>query len=295
MARKGWFDRLLKKSRDAGMDEEQIEKMRDEALRELPAEAFEEGDEGGDQHVHVHLHNGETHDDDEVPAATAAGAAAPVTREEYDALIQRMDALEAALNDEEDVELEDQDTQDRRRFKLRRGDKMTRDQDMLVPEVRPEMMGTTDLPGIENLNKKTTDSVSLETLWANTIAAAEIIHPGYRVPTFDAKHHPTLTAKRLCALRRGVMTEAVKDTGVAEIVHRFTADADLKLLPCDSVKIAFNATADAIKAERNGGAIRRTADAGGAAAPKVPTNREWNKSAAEFWANQGNGNGAVRH
>lgn len=306
MAKKqGWFDKMLKKFRDEGMDEEQIDKMRDAALHELPGEAFESNDAGldGDQHVHVHLHNGKT--DDEVdpvdpnidPNAADPDQADPAVAE----LAARVEALEQQvaqlLGGEEDVELEDADTQDRRRFKLRRGDalKTTRDEDM-VPDREPDMIGKTDLPGIEDLGKKTADSVPLEALWQSTVANAEIIAPGFRIPTFDAKHHPALTAKRLCALRRGVLCEATKDAATKTIVGRFS-DADPKSMVCDALKIVFNGTAEALKTERNGGVLRTgagdritTADV---AAGKVPSNRDANAIARDFWATQGNG--AIRH
>jgi hypothetical protein len=162
------------------------------------------------------------------------------------------------------------------------------------------MMGETDLPGTEDLNKTTADSVSMDALWASTVAAGEIIVPGYRLPTFDAKHHPTLTAKRLCAFRRGVLAEATKDAKSAEIVRRFVGDSGIPAkMPCDAVKIAFNATADAIRVERNGGAVVRstTGDAArGGDAAKVPSLSEMNANAAKFWHSKaGTGNGAVRH
>lgn len=310
MARKGWFDRMLKKFRDEGMPDEMIEKMRDEMSPNLPAEAMapEKNVEGGSGDVHVHIHPNET-DDDEPGAAAAAAAGGSVSQAEFADLQAQVADLASKLaqlmgNDEEDVELEDQDTQDRRRFKLRRGDKIKRttDEDPPTPEREPEMMGRTDLPGIEDLDgRKTTDSIKLEPIWVETVASAEIIIPGYRMPTFDAAHKPVLTAKRLCALRRGVMCQAANDANTLAIIRRFTADADLKRLPCDSLKIAFNATADAIKTQRDGGLLRTgtdtvvTRDANGNVAPKAaPSLAQMNKDAAAMW-NKNTGNGAIRH
>lgn len=295
--RKGWFDRMLKKFRDEGLDEERLDKMRDEAMHELPAEAFESG-EGGDQHVHVHLHNGETQDDDAPPpdgGGDDGEARLAAIEMRLDKVESSLDALASA--EEEEVELEDQDTQDKRRFKLRRGDaiRRTRDQDPPVPERDPEIVGVTDLPGTADLDKaRTGDSAGMEATWQEALAAAEVIVPGYRMPTFDAKHTPILTAKRLCALRRGCLAEATRDAATADVLKRFTT-GDVRRLPCDALKIAFVATADAIRAERNGGQVRRTADgAGGNQPPKVPTLAEMNRTARDHWA-KGTGNGAVRH
>lgn len=309
MAKQGWFDRMLKKFRDEGLSEEDADKMRDAAMNELPSSAFSKGDAGGgagDQHVHVHLHNKETDDEEPDPMnnpdpnAVDPNQADPAVAE----LASRVDALEeqvaALLSGEEDVELEDQDTQDRRRFKLRRGDalKATRDE-AEVPKREPEIVGETDLPGIEDLDKKTHDSVAMETLWANTLAAAEIIVPGYRVPTFDAKHHPNLTAKRLCALRKGCLGEAARDAATGAVIARFTGGADLKRMTCDAAKIAFHATADALKTERSGATLRRGTEdritLDDIARGKVPSNRDANAVARDFWASQGAGNGAIRH
>lgn len=296
MAKRGWLDRFINKARDAGMPDEDIERMRSEGGDAIPPNAWEEGGEGDQsgQHFHVHLNspNGgdtRTHDD---PDLNNEGGGDMVSREEYDALCLRLDELEQQLaalagNDEEDVELEDMDTQDRRKFKLRRGDKIkVRDEEPPVPEREPEIMGETDLPGIEDLNK-TTDSIRLEPLWQATIAAAEVIVPGYRVPTFDAAHRPTLTAKRLCALRRGVLTEASKDAATGDVVRRFTGDANLARLPCEAVKVAFTATADAIRGA-NGTVLRASATAT-TDAPTVPSLAKMNQNASEFWKGQGNG------
>jgi hypothetical protein len=192
-------------------------------------------------------------------------------------LLQRVEQLEgngggngggSPEDDGEDVELEDPETKDARRYRMRRGKSLRmRDErdEPPIPEREPEIVGETDLPGIEDLDKgmstsdrlrrfRSGDSADMENLWADTISLAEVITPGVRVPTFDARLTPERTAIRLCAFRRQTLDRALKDeftAGVlADMVGIKTGD-QIKSLGCDTVKMAFNATGNALKAHTN--------------------------------------------
>lgn len=306
--RKGWLDRMLRRVEGGEPADKVVEEFRDA----LPDDALLDrgdtvkGSDDNDQHIHIHLNSKGKADDEEDPDVTGgeAGGEGELTLEGLaQEVAQLKKQLAALMSDEEhEVELEGENedgTRDARRYIMRRGSRLkTHDEENPVPERTPEMMGETDLPGIEDLNNRTTDSVSMETLWRNTIAAAEILVPGIRVPTFDAKHHPTLTAKRLCGFRRSTV-EAAFDNAVAKTVIRsFVGDnkAMLKKLPCDTVKACFQMASDAVRAKNNGVVRPSTAtgDAGGVYVPsRVMTPADINKLHREHYK-PGSGNGAVR-
>jgi hypothetical protein len=272
-----WLDKMLGRVRDADSLDE-ARKVLDDYID--PTTGMRKDDDNdGDQHIHLHLGGkGESNDADPDPD-DMGGEPGDTNVAQLAARVEKLEQIVANLQgEEEDVELEDPDTQDARRFKLRRGSKMKRtgDQgDVPVPERREEIVGETDLPGIQDLDKrvptgdrlktylkKTRDSADQEDLWKETVAAAEIIQPGVRVPTFDARLQPDRTAERLCSFRRRVMDSAFSDQDTATLVKSTLgiSQTDLKVLPCDSVKMAFLSTAAAIRSHNNGAQMRRTAD-----------------------------------
>lgn len=322
-----WIDKMMGRIREAPtMDSARL------AVKDYLDPATGEKREGvdGDNDTHIHLHmngkggeGGGAMDDDPGLDPGANGEPDPGDLAAQVAeLTQRVDQLEAMMSDEEDVELEGENedgTKDARRFKLRRGTKLsTRDEDIPVPERREDIIGETDLPGTEDLDKRmptatadqkrrarsnmlrTRDSADQEDLWTETVAAAEIIVPGFKVPTFDARLPMIRTAERLCAIRRRVLTEAFKDDTasavIADVVGIKTADA-LKPLACDTVKMAFHAAANAMRSHNTAGATRtavgtaRTGDNTGKKGP--PSIAEMNKQAREMWSREKT-NGAAR-
>jgi hypothetical protein len=332
---------FVRQVRDAD-GEEEAERIARENLSRLDPEAREDETRGNvrdetGSHTHIYLPGGGPagavrtgRDDVEIPenGGGATGGADPTLAD----LAQRVAALEELIeqllgNNEEDVELEDPATQDARRFKLRRGKAMrSRDEDD-VPVRRPDMIGATDLPGLEDLDERmargTTsganvtgdrrrtgdrrmlDSADMEDKWDELVANAEVITPGFRVGTFDARLTPDRTAERMCAGRRRCLGEGFAKEEIARLISDTTGlktrDAVMdKRLSCDSVKMAFTAVAAAIRDRNNGAATRRTADVDAAARangsgqrPKVPTLAEMNAQSKEFWKAR-DGNGAVR-
>lgn len=319
---------FVRKVRDAE-GEEEARKIAEENLSSMSPEGHPDdkreavGDQGS--HTHIYLGGneggpgaGRQRDDVELPGGGGGGADPDIAD-----LAQRVAALEELMeqlvsSEEEDVQLEDPKTQDARMFKLRRGSKIRRVGDELdVPERRPEIMGETDLPGLEDLDernnrtgdrrRRVTDSADLEENWQQLVTNAEIIVPGFKVGTFDARLAPERTAERMCAARRRVMDKALSDVEIAKLVTEHTGlrtrdEVQSKTLSCDSVKMAFNATAAAIRAKTNGGQVARSVDTGagagggnGAGAGKTPTIAEIQKRHTEYWNRElGQGNGAIR-
>jgi hypothetical protein len=333
-----WLDRMVRRVRDATTTDEAMAVTRDYLDPNTGQEVG--GGPGGDQDTHIHLHmngkgeeggggmatdqgppmNGNGGD----PNGGAGGGAPDLTQlaARIAALEEQVQALMSGDSDEEDVELQDPDTQDARRFKMRRRSALrTGDEgpEVPVPErLGEDMVGETDLPGLEDLKQgstgsdtsdsrrrrvriaRTRDSMEQEDLWSDLVASAEIIAPGTRIPTFDARLPMASTAERLCKYRRLVMEKAFKDSDTAQIIHDTvgiqTFDG-IKPLGCDSVKMAFNAVASAMASRNNGRTVRTAAaqptrDGGQRSGP--PSIAKMNQEAREFWSNQRT-NGSTRH
>jgi hypothetical protein len=242
--------------------------------------------ENGDQHIHLHLDKGggggaAAGDDD--PPIDVGGGGTPDIQQLAAAvaeLLQRVEQLESGggqeEDDGEDVELEDPETKDARRYRMRRGRSLrVRDEEPPVPErLSPEnMLGETDLPAtdVDKLKEspigdkmrrwRSGDSADMEDLWSDTISLAEIITPGVRVPTFDARLTPERTAIRLCAFRRQTLDRALKDdftSGVLSDLVGIKTNDQIKNLGCDTVKMAFNAVGNGLKSQFNNRQMTRS-------------------------------------
>lgn len=256
-----WLDQMISKVRNADSDAD-LAQIKDEFNSKLTA------DESGN-HIHIHTGGGKGSSVDEDPSDLPPPDPDPDNDADLEMRIETLESQVAQLMDmlsdsEEEVELEEPATKDARRFVMRRGKKMkARDADPdNVPERRPEMIGETDLPGIEDLDVRVAraqDSINQEDLWQDTIAQASIIVPGVRVPTFDARLPATRTAVRLCSFRRQTMDKAFDQEGTRAIITNLvgikTKDSISKM-PCDTLKLAFNATANALKMQNNNSIVR---------------------------------------
>jgi hypothetical protein len=133
---------------------------------------------------------------------------------------------------------------------------------------------------------KTRDSAGLATSFQDTIARAEILSPGVKVPTFDAKMERKKTRDALCAFRRKVLDKAyATDEGKAAIDPLLAGRTLVtSKLTCDAASILFTAASENMKAVNraatsSSGKIRAN-DTG---AVKVPSIAEINKLNADAW------------
>lgn len=121
----------------------------------------------------------------------------------------------------------------------------------------------------------TNDSASLLAEFQDAKSRAEILSPGVKLPTFDAKADGKKTADSICALRRRALRAALTNDN-ADLVRAITGDADVLKMDCAAAKMAFHAASELVK-QKNKSAKTTTADT------KVVT-KDINQIHADFWA-----------
>ena len=107
-----------------------------------------------------------------------------------------------------------------------------------------------------------------------TKARAEILCPGVKLPTMDAKATQKQVSDALCALRRSALTGALSgdhSDAVAEIL----GGAEIKKMSCDALTAAFNGAAAVVKAARTKPGVTND----------QPKHKDINARNKEFWAN----------
>lgn len=132
---------------------------------------------------------------------------------------------------------------------------------------------------------KTGDSASLHSEFTDTVARAEILAPGVKLPTFDAKADKKKTSDSMCALRRKAMGIAFKDDAKRPHFSPFltTDSPDFTTMSCDAVKLIFNGTSELAKIGNNrGNATRDTGERQAA----TTTIADINKRNQEYWSNR---------
>ncbi|WP_448952140.1 DUF2213 domain-containing protein [Labrys neptuniae] len=139
----------------------------------------------------------------------------------------------------------------------------------------------------KNKEGRTTDSVSLRAEFQDTVARAEILSPGIKLPTFDAKTERKKTSDTICALRRKALKAAFAKDETRKHVAPFVAgdSPDFSKLTCDAARLAFIGASELAKSANNAAVAPRgfaTADAG-----MRDSIKDMNKRNAEFW-NGGN-------
>jgi uncharacterized protein len=116
--------------------------------------------------------------------------------------------------------------------------------------------GTTVLSGFEmeappgtqqNDLRRARDSALFEDSFSETVALAEIIVPGIRLPTFDRAAPPKQTFDQLCAFRAGVLDLAFAQPATRDLVEQLTGGrfSEARKMTCDSVRVLFRAVGDA--------------------------------------------------
>lgn len=126
----------------------------------------------------------------------------------------------------------------------------------------------------ESEGQMTNDSAHILEL-KSTIALAEILAPGIKIPTADAKMEVKQVQDAACLLRRRALRRAMTGDKAA-IVKKFVGDTDLKAATCDAVSVMFRLAAENVRDSNNGKVVSSQQMDGGL--------REKNKSVSEMIA-----------
>jgi hypothetical protein len=238
---------------------------------------LEEVPETGKTETHVHVHTRdeeegkesewEEHEEKEKKTHDAirdavADAVKPI-KDGLDALDARMAKVEDAIGDEDKEEEEDEEEGEKEEEKYEK----TKD----------------ELPGLNKVAVlKLKDSKAFEKSFQETVALAEVIQPGVKIPTFDAAAAPGKTVDVICQFRRRTLDRAYDEQSeVKEFMDGVLAGRDFKTYDCGGVRTVFQAVG-AFKKKANNGP--QTSDSYGAKPlGKVASLAELNAKNREFY------------
>ncbi|HIE5995701.1 TPA: DUF2213 domain-containing protein [Burkholderia cepacia] len=241
-----------------------------EAFEKVASEMTgDEGGEGGDGQPQIHIHMPGTGADPK--AAVSATGDDGVGGGEGDPLKQVLDAIQAT-NGKIDA-LADRVT------KLEGGGTQTGDGDGDDDDL--DGTGTMDNDGAgegddDKTGARTGDSTALRDQFQDALSRAEILAPGVRLPTFDAKVARKKTVDAICVLRRRALRAALENEN-AELVKSVVGGANVASMTCDSVTAFFNAASEVVRGKNSGMTQRRTNDSTQA------ERKDINAIHAEFW------------
>ena len=247
-------------------------KARDEAA--LNTALDEEPDETASG-VHVHLHqggeaNGEAKEGDQGggvaldPAQLETAVATIHALEEqmiaqgaemdevWDAIGRGADSVADAFPQRDARRSRDRKGRDQKADKDDTGDAGNRDDFPGAPGSggNRSILGPLELeapPGTQTADlRRARDSALFEDSFAETVAQAEIIIPGVRLPTFDRAAAPRKTVYAICALRTRVLDQAFAQPETRELIEQITGGrfASAKTMACDAARMLFRAVAD---------------------------------------------------
>jgi hypothetical protein len=121
------------------------------------------------------------------------------------------------------------------------------------------------------------DSAALVAAFADTLARAEILVPGVKPPTLDAKTDPKQTQDAICAFQKKVVQQAATGDH-KELIAPLVAGVKFENMTCDAARILFTSASELVRRANNG---RVAATAGSfrdrSTGPEVPTPRTLNE------------------
>lgn len=241
-------------------DEAEIEKLDKEAKDALedPAAAAAAG---GDEHTHVHVHT--AGDDTGIIAGASSG---PNGAQVYDAKAteSRFKGIEDSL--------------------AAIKDKLGMNMDAEAEEALEEAIGDEVAPAMKDHARRARDSAPLAESFQATLAGAEILAPGIRVPAFDRAADKTKTYDSICRLRKTALDLAYHQPEMRGVLEDLNGGRVVTTdgMTCAAAHTLFNAAVAMKKTLNNGGTgVQRTNDAGG---NKPLTLADLNKRNSERWA-----------
>jgi hypothetical protein len=281
---------------------------------DAPIEAKTTSDNNG---MHIHLHNGggaTSMGGDEGGAPPSFGgedpAADPAGGGGMQEILQRIEALERAIailaqeNGEEMGETPEEENAppggDRRtvdrggRGRVRDEAPTAPDTDMPDDAPREDTGGPTEEGRLTGDRRRASvgDSTSLSGPWQELLSRAEVLAPGIRMPTFDAKASARSTQDAMCGFRRKVLNEALKEDDTRDVIENIhEGRPELRQMTCDAVKTLFNAASSMVQQANSKRAVAHVQD--GVNYRDMPGNKNMqatvqgiNQKNADFWAKQ---------
>ena len=268
------------------------QKVKDAEAELAGLETQEEEEAGGATHIHVHVGQGQqagaanTDDAEEDPQDPEAKEN-PTMDDDVDARFKSLEDGHAQLA---------QDMVDIKGMlaKLTGGDGGGESTDDADPEDdKKKTDETTDeFPADEDKDKdktKTNDSKALESGYKQVMAQAEVLVPGFRMPTFDAAAKRAATIDKMCNARRQAMGACYATADGASLIQTVagTKDVDLAGMNCKDLATIFRAAAGAKALMNNASATR---DSGGVSKQPVPVQNHsissLNEANRKFWEGQ---------
>lgn len=124
-------------------------------------------------------------------------------------------------------------------------------------EANKKILGELEMeapPGSGDKAKKAKDSEFLAESYQRTVADAEIIAPGLRVPTFDRAAAPAASFDAICGTRRRALDIAMLQPEIRTFVDNVSGGKgfDSKAATCDSTRVMFNAVVQMKRQMNNG-------------------------------------------
>jgi hypothetical protein len=282
LKKKGFtLDALLRRIRKATKDEDP------EALEAALAEAEEggvteddalpEAADPGD--IHVHIHNGAaetlgtTTVEDEVPPADEKKGTYD------DELGGRIDALEAGHTEilAQLAAISE---------KLGGGGGSTDDAEN--EELKEEMKKEDESGATNDAAFKFTDSAFLSKSFRDTMSKAEILVPGIRVPTYDAKAPAHITFRKICGTRRTALDLAYAQPATRSVIDDVLdgKHLDTHKMTCDAVRQAFDASVLVQKRSNNHQSQHSGSQPAKQAGATITSISDLNKANSQFWADK---------
>lgn len=216
--------------------------------------------------VHVHVHNY-----GDAPRGEGDGA-----RTMDAAIEERFGAIESTLGDIGETL--------KTLAKTRDGDMGDDDDDLDEDEKKKRAAEKAGKAG------KTGDSAALLTSYTELASQAEILQPGFKVPTFDAEMTRAKTVDRMCAVRRKVLDGFGADAAGATILAAVSGGAapDVLGMDCAGVAALFKSASVAKAAANNAATATRDAAHKAsvgvrAVAAGVPSIASINAQNAKYW------------
>lgn len=164
--------------------------------------------------------------------------------------------------------------------------KLTKDAEEAAAKKKQDDEDDEDDDGKGKKDKPTMDS--LTALRSRVVAAAEILSPGFTVPTIDAAGDLVATFDTLCGCQKKALDAAYATPQGKVVLETLSPGFDTGKMTVDQIGASFFAAAGMLGASRNASVAAMLAASGGFGQSEVQSNMERSKAAsarsAERWA-----------